>query len=91
MGDEEPRTNHPIEVVEVPFYGDLLEAARDTQDGPVYVSIRRVCENLGIDFSGQLQKLKGCHGATVTMIVIVAQDDKRRNLRSCRRPRCRPG
>jgi hypothetical protein len=90
MIHEESRANHAIDVVEVPFHGDSIEAARDTQDGTVYVPIRRVRENLGIATRRQLEKLKGCHGAAVTMIVMVAQDDKRRNLRSCRRPRCRP-
>jgi hypothetical protein len=64
---EEPRTNHAIDIVEVPFYGDSIEAARDTQDGSFYVSIRPVCENLGIDFSSQLQKLKGYHWARVAV------------------------
>jgi hypothetical protein len=80
MADEEPRTNHSVEVVEVPFYGDSIEAARDTQDGSFHVSIRRVCENLGIDFSSQFQKLKGYHWATTVKITVVAQDDKQREL-----------
>ena len=69
-----------IEVVEVPFYGDSIEAARDTRDGTAYVSIRRVCENLGIDTETQQQKLKGYHWATPGMIPGVAQDGKQREL-----------
>jgi hypothetical protein len=80
MSTEESRTNHSVEVVEVPFYGDSIEAACDTQDGSFYVSIRRVCENLGINFGRQLQKLKEYHWATVRMMSTVAQDDKQREL-----------
>jgi hypothetical protein len=32
MADEEPRTNHAIEVVEVPFYGDSIEAKHGTAE-----------------------------------------------------------
>lgn len=38
------------------FRGDTLDVIPG--DGTVHVSIRRVCEALGVDFSGQLQKLK---------------------------------
>lgn len=38
------------------FHDTTLDVARD--NGDLWVSIRRVCEALGIDFSGQLQKLK---------------------------------
>jgi hypothetical protein len=83
MADEEPRTKHAIEVVDVPFHGDSIEAARDPRDGSFHVSIRPVSENLGITFSGQLQKLNGYHWATVVMITVVAQDNKQRYLRFC--------
>jgi hypothetical protein len=78
--DGKSRTNHPIEIVNVPFYGDSIEAAHDTRDGSHFVSIRRVCENLNIDFSDQLRKLKDVHWATVVKITTVAQDGKRREL-----------
>jgi hypothetical protein len=73
-------TNSMFDLVEIPFYGDSIEAARNTQDGSFYVSIRRVCDNLGIGFSAQLEKLKGYHWATVALIDMVAQDEKRREL-----------
>jgi hypothetical protein len=44
------------ELVEVPFHGDTLAAAR--VDGKVWVVVKRVCEALGLDRSGQLSKLK---------------------------------
>jgi hypothetical protein len=61
MANAESQSDHAIEVVEVPFYGDVIEAVRNTQDGAVYVSIRRVCENLGIAFQPQIEKLKNHH------------------------------
>jgi hypothetical protein len=63
----------------VPFRGDQIEAIR-MPDGTIYVSIRRICENLGVDFSGQLQKLKGYHWATVENFPTVAQDNKQREV-----------
>ena len=44
------------ELVRVDFYGDQIEAC--VQDGRILVSIRRVCESLGIDTEGQRKKLK---------------------------------
>ena len=77
----------------VPFYGDSIEAARDTRDGSFYVSIRRVCENLGIALSSQLEKLKGYHWATTCVDdrQVASTSGNSENLRSCRSPRCRPG
>jgi hypothetical protein len=80
MADEEPRANHSNEVVDIPFYGDLIEAARDMQSGTVHVSIRRVCDNLCINFNRQLQQLKDYHWATVNEMSTVAQDGKQREL-----------
>ena len=80
MADEEPRAGHAIEVVDVPSHGDSIGAGRDTQNGAIYVSIRRVRDNLGITVRGQLERLKGYHWATVTMMLSVAQDGKPRKL-----------
>jgi hypothetical protein len=80
MNNGESQGNHTFDIVEVLYYGDPIEAARDIQDGTVYVSIRRVCENLGIDSDSHIQKLKDYHWATPVKIAVVAQDDKRREL-----------
>lgn len=48
--------NQPSTFALVPFEGETLEANRDA--GTVWVSVRRACESLGIDFSTQLAKLK---------------------------------
>lgn len=42
-------------MVTVPFHGANLEAAE--VDGKVWASVRRMCEAIGIDYSGQHQKL----------------------------------
>lgn len=51
-------------VVEVPFYGDVIEAVQD--ESGVWVSIRRGCENLGVATQRQLDKLKSKPWACVT-------------------------
>lgn len=61
-------------LVKVQFYGDELEAVE--QDGRVRVSIRRFCDNLGLDFSSQLQKLKGKAWAVVGEITTTGPDGK---------------
>jgi antirepressor protein len=66
------------ELVEVPFYGEAVQALRD--GGAVSVVIRRVCDSLGLDFSSQLSKLKAKPWATVAMSTTVAEDGKTREL-----------
>lgn len=48
----------------VQFHEDTIEAIRNS-DGKAYVVIRRICENLGVDFAGQLRNLKTYHWACV--------------------------
>jgi hypothetical protein len=48
----------PSALVKVSFHGDELEALKD-EAGKVWVSLRRCCENLGIDVDSQRKKLKG--------------------------------
>lgn len=71
--------NVPASVVSVPFHGDTLEAVQ-TGDGKIMVSIKRVCESLGIDVEGQRKKLATCEWATTEFISAVAQDGKQRRL-----------
>ncbi len=80
MNDTESRGERTLTIVAVPFHDDVIEAIYNTQDDTVYVSVRRVCDNLGIDGSRQLQKLKNYHWATVVEMSTVAQDNKRREL-----------
>ena len=44
------------ELVSIPFHGDVIEATKDERG--VWASLRRMCESLGLDHSGQLQKLR---------------------------------
>lgn len=43
-------------VERVKFYGEEIEATRS--DGAVWVSLRRCCESLGVDYASQYTKLK---------------------------------
>jgi len=67
-----------VDTVPVRFDGDTIEAVR--QESDVYVSIRRVCEPLELDYSSQLSKLKQKSWATVALITTVAEDGKRREM-----------
>lgn len=67
-------------VVHVDFRGDSLDVVRDGQG--VWVSVRRVCESLGLGYGSQLQRLKSRPWATMTIIVTVAADGKSRET-SC--------
>ncbi len=54
------------ELVKVPFYyGDVLDATREGDK--VLVSLRRCCDNLGINYAKQLKKLKGKEWACVSL------------------------
>ena len=54
MSDE--KSLAAIEQKRVEFYGDDLVAVR-VQDGTIYVPIRPLCELLGLDWSGQRQRI----------------------------------
>lgn len=51
-------------IVKVPFYGDEIEAVHDGQD--VWVSVKRMCENVEIAYQSQHEKLKNKAWAVVT-------------------------
>jgi hypothetical protein len=65
-------------MVQVPFYGDVLEATEDS--GKVLIHLRRACDNLGLSMEGQLKKLKSKPWATVNEMFTVAEDGKRRSV-----------
>jgi hypothetical protein len=60
------------QLVKIGFQGDEIEAVRDGSD--VWVSVRRVCEALGVSLSAQRKKLLADESARV---VIIATDDSR--------------
>lgn len=67
-----------VQVQEVPFFGGAIEAVR--RNGRNYVSVRRCCEDIGVDFSGQLQKLKTYKWSELVDFSTVAEDGKQRVL-----------
>lgn len=62
------------ELVQVQFHGDVLDCVQ--QDGKVWFSIRRGCENLELAVQGQLEKLKAKAWAVVKEIVMTGPDGK---------------
>lgn len=70
----------PREIESVTFAGADLTCVHDDDSGEVYVSLRRACEGLGIDYRSQRRKLKSTHWATVVIMTTEAGDGSRRNL-----------
>jgi len=60
----------------VRFQSDEIQAVREGEQ--VWVSVKRVCENLGIADQVQARKLKAKRWATTTLVVAVAEDGKNR-------------
>lgn len=56
----------------IPFHGDTLEAVQ--RDGKVWVSVKRVCESLGIDLKSQHRKLQSCSWAVMVIMTTTAPD-----------------
>jgi vacuolar-type H+-ATPase subunit H len=65
-------------LVKVSFYGEQIECVRDARG--VKVSLRRLCDNIGVDFAAQLEKLRARSWATVGQCPTVAEDGKRREM-----------
>lgn len=61
-------------MVSVDFYGDRLEAVE--RDGKVWASLRRFCENLGLDLATQMRKLKGKAWAVMGEMTMTGPDGK---------------
>jgi hypothetical protein len=75
-------------IVPFPFHGAVLDVAR-MPDGDVGLNLRRLCENVGVAYSAQLQKLKAAPWATVSIIDTVGGDGKSRPMTFLHR-RCVP-
>lgn len=65
-------------LIKVPFHGDTIEAV--AKDGPWMASLRRMCENLDVDYWTQLRKLKEKPWATVVIMPMVGADGKNREM-----------
>lgn len=66
----------PLALVPVSFHGQAIDCVR-TPDGKVLVSIRRLCENLGLSYPTQWRKLQGLDWACVAMMT--THDESGRN------------
>lgn len=47
----------PNELEKIDFHGDAIFAFQDEETGEIFVSVREICNSLGLNFSGQYTKL----------------------------------
>lgn len=67
------------DIVEVPFNGSMMIAQR-FDDGEIYAALKPICENIGIAYNGQWERLKRTPWATVRIIRTVGADGKQRDM-----------
>ncbi len=67
------------DIVEVPFNGSAM-IAQKSDDGEICVALKPICENIGIAFNGQWERLNRTPWATVRMIRTVGADGKQRDM-----------
>ncbi len=60
------------------FDGDAIDVQKDGNE--VFVSVKRVCEALGVDYPTQQAKLKEKEWATIGLCPTVAEDGKQRQM-----------
>ncbi|QIV87521.1 phage antirepressor N-terminal domain-containing protein [Glutamicibacter mishrai] len=65
-------------LVEIPFHTTTITATNE--GGKQFVSLRHMCESIGVDYSAQLKRIKGAPWGTVAVIATVAEDGKRREM-----------
>lgn len=70
--------SNSISTINVPFHGSNLYVVN--YNGQPYVPMRPIVEGMGMDWTGQLNKLKQKFKSTVEEISIVAADGKERNM-----------
>lgn len=63
------------ELIKVQFHGDVLDATQD-DNGTVWVSLRRCCENLTVDLDTQAKKLRAKPWAVVREMPTTGADGK---------------
>lgn len=68
------------ELVPVPFHGDTILATR-LPDGKVGVSVKRVCESLGLNYETQFRKLKSTNWACI--VIMTMHDTTGRQQNAC--------
>jgi prophage antirepressor-like protein/phage antirepressor YoqD-like protein len=67
------------DIVEVPFNGSMMIAKR-FDDGEIYTALKPICENIGISYSGQWERLNRTPWATIRMMRTVGADGKHRDM-----------
>lgn len=67
------------DIVEVPFNGSMMIAQR-FDDGEIYTALKPICENIGIAFNGQRERLNRTPWAVVRMIRTTGADGKRYDM-----------
>lgn len=67
------------DIVEIPFHGSTIIAQR-FDDGEIYTALKPLCENIGIAYNGQWERLTRTPWATVRIIRTVGADGKRRDM-----------
>lgn len=67
-----------LTTINVPFYGNNLYVVN--YNGQPYIPMRPIVEGIGVDWTGQLNKLKQRFKSTIEEISIVAADGKERNM-----------
>lgn len=67
------------DIVEVPFNGSAMIAQR-FDDGEIYTALKPICENIGIAYNGQWERLNRTPWATIRMIRTVGADGKHRDM-----------
>lgn len=67
-----------MNMMTVPFHGDSLYVVN--HNGEPYVPMKPVVEGMGLAWQSQLAKLRRRFASTITEIVMVAEDGKRRNM-----------
>lgn len=67
------------DIVEVPFNGSMMIAQR-FDDGEIYAALKPICEDIGIAYNGQWERLNRTPWATIRMIRTVGADDKQRDM-----------
>lgn len=67
------------DIVEVPFNGSMM-IAQKSDAGEIYAALKPICENIGIAYNGQWERLKRTPWANVRMIRTVGADGKQRDM-----------
>lgn len=66
-------------LTEIPFHNQTI-LAQQQADGEVFVPLKPVCENLGIAYNGQYERLQRQKWATIRMTRTVGADGKNRDM-----------